>query len=117
FGVPARVAGLVKAYGMEDTGKDILGGGRGENDNHPDSRGRFLYRENIQELPDGFSVQAELAAFSDHNFFEQYFKNEFDQDINEETFIYVKQQQGNWAYTGLIEPRTRNFVTETEALP
>src|SRR5262249_13241219 len=54
---------------------------------------------------------------SDRNFFEQYFKNEFDQDINQETFIYLKQQQGNWAYTGLLEPRLRNYVTETEALP
>src|SRR5947208_9363324 len=115
--MPARVAGVIKAYGMEDTGKDSVGGGRGENEGHPDLRGRFLYRENIQELPDGFSVQAQLAALSDRNFFEQYFKNEFDQDVNAETFVYLKQQQDNWAYTALVEPRLRNWVNETEALP
>ncbi|HKB37127.1 MAG TPA: hypothetical protein VKD72_11785 [Gemmataceae bacterium] len=117
FDTPAQVAGLVKAYGMIDNGTDILGGGRGENDDHPEQRGRFLYRENFQGLPDGFSVQAQLSLLSDRNFLEQYFKQEFDQDINQETFIYLKQQQGNWAYTALVEPRLRNWVTEAEALP
>src|SRR5262249_45672673 len=32
FGFPGKYVGLVKAYGIHDRGKDILGGGRGELD-------------------------------------------------------------------------------------
>jgi hypothetical protein len=115
--IPNRYVGQVKAYGIDDTGKDILGGGRGENDHHPELRGRLTWRQDVQDLPDGFSVQSQLSALSDHNFLEQYYKREFDQDPNQETFLYVKQQNGNWAWTGLVEPRIRNWVTETERLP
>ncbi len=117
FGAPARVAGMLRAYGIFDDATDILGGGRGENENPPDRRGRVLVRENVQDLPDGLSLQAQFAALSDRNFLEQYFKLEFDNDINQETFLYVKQQQGNAAWTALVEPRLRDWVTETEWLP
>src|SRR5262249_39186160 len=118
FGEPARVSGFVKAYGIWDHGQDILGGGRGTNDNHPEGRGRFLWRQNVQDLPEGFSLQSQVAALSDRNFLEQYYKPEFDLDINQETFVYLKQQQNNWAWTFLTEPKlTRNWVTETEWLP
>jgi hypothetical protein len=117
FGVPNRYVGLVKAYGIDDTGKDILGGGRGEHDHHPELRGRLLWRQDVQELPDGFSVQAQVSALSDKNFLEQYYKREFDNDPNQETFLYVKQQQNQWAWTVLAEPSIRRWVTETEWLP
>jgi hypothetical protein len=117
FGTPARYVGLVKAYGIYDDGKDILGGGRGELDKHPLERGRFLFRDNVLELPYGFSVQSQVSALSDHNFLEQYYKLEYDQDINQETFVNVKQQRDTWAWTALVEPRIRNWVTETEWLP
>jgi hypothetical protein len=54
---------------------------------------------------------------SDKNYLEQYFKSEFDNEINQETFLYVKQQQDNWAWTLLTEPRIRDWVTETSWLP
>src|SRR5262249_12279856 len=60
FDVPNRYVGLVKAYGIDDTGKDILGGGRGEFDHHPELRGRLLWRQDVQDLPAGFSVQTQL---------------------------------------------------------
>src|SRR5262249_4978054 len=31
--------------------------------------------------------------------------------------LYVKEQQDNWAVAGLVEPRLRPWVTETEWLP
>ena len=122
FGLPAQVAGFVQAYGVDDHATDILGGGRGDpniypQDNHPELRGRFAVQENVQNLPEGFTVQGQFVALSDRNFFEQYFKNQFDTDINQATFVYVKQQKGIWAWTGLLEPRLRNWVTETERLP
>jgi hypothetical protein len=117
LGMPSRYVGQVKGYFINDTGEDVLGGGRGTNDNHPEQRGRFFWRQDIQDLPCGFTVQSQVSYLSDHNFLEQYYKREFDQDPNQETFLYVKQQQGNWAWTALVEPRIRNWVTETEWLP
>jgi hypothetical protein len=117
FDIPNKYDGLVKAYGIHDTGTDILGGGRGELEEHPTWRGRVLWRQNIFDLPYGFTVQSQLSALSDKNFLEQYYKIEFDTDVNQETFLYVKQQQDNWAWTVLAEPRIRRWVTETESLP
>lgn len=117
FDVPSRYTGLIKAWGLNDDGRDILGGGRGEAEPHPDWRGRFLWRQNWWELPAGFTVQTQASLLSDKNFFEQFYKQEFDLDIDQETFAYVKQQQNNWAWTLLAEPRLRDWVTETEWLP
>jgi hypothetical protein len=116
FDLPGKYAGVTKAYGIFDTGTDILGGGRGGNEPHPDFRGRFLQRH-YQELPDDFTVQLQVAVLSDKNFLEQYYKDEFDRDLNQETFLYVKQQHDSWAWTVLTEPRIRDWVTETEWLP
>jgi hypothetical protein len=116
--IPNHYVGHVLAYGIHDSGEDILGGGvRGELDNHPEWRGRLFWRQDVQDLPCGFNVQTQLSALSDHNFLEQYFKREFDTEPNQETFIYVKQQINNWAWTGLAEPRIRSWVTESEWLP
>ena len=71
----------------------------------------------MQALPLGFSVQTQLGLFSDHNFYEQYHKLPYDQDINQESYLYVKQQRDNWAWSGLVEQRIRNWVTETDQLP
>jgi len=117
FGFPGFVVGEVKAYGIDDTGTDRLGGPRGPDDNHPEGRGRFYWRQNAQELPLGFTVQTQVSVLSDKNFLEQYFKNDFDTGFNQETFLYVKQQQNNWAWTALAEPNIRNWVNETEWLP
>lgn len=117
FGVTNRYEGLFKAYGLYDKGVDNLGGNRGQFDNHPEWRGRVLSRQNIAELPAGFTVQTQVSLLSDKNFLEQFYKREFDTDINQETFLYVKQQQENWAWTAIAKPRLRNWVTETEYLP
>jgi hypothetical protein len=116
FGLPGKYTGLVKAYGINDEASDILGGPRGQFDNHPEWRGRILERH-MQELPEDFTLQTQISALSDKNFLEQYFKTEFDRDINQETFAYLKQERDNWAWTLLVEPRIRNWVTETEWLP
>jgi hypothetical protein len=116
FGLAGHYNGLVKAWGIYDNGTDILGGGRGPNDNHPLWRGRFLWRDNWSFLDD-FTLQFQVSALSDPNFLEQYYKNEFDNDINQETFIYFKQQRNNWAWTLLADDRIRYWVTETSWLP
>jgi hypothetical protein len=133
FDIPSRYNGFFKAYGVHDTGSqdrsiDILGGGRGEfyfppppgttiPFTHPEWRGRIQTRWNVQDLPDGFVVQGQYAQISDQNFLEQYFLNEWLTDINQETFLYVKQQQNQWAWSILGEPRLRPWNTEAAWLP
>jgi hypothetical protein len=118
FGIPAAETTTVKAYGMYDRNFDVLGGARPMNNfDPPNFRGRFSVRENVQDMPEGFSVLAQVSALSDRNFLEQYYKREFDLEANQATFLYVKQQQQNWAWTALVEPRIRNWVWETEWLP
>jgi len=117
LGLPAKLMGEAKAFGINDTGTDQLGGGRGPFDNHPEWRGWLYWQQNVQGLPNGFSLQSQLSVLSDPNFLEQYFPIIFNNGINQETFIYLKQQQDNWAWTILAEPRIRYWVTETESLP
>jgi hypothetical protein len=117
FGLPAHNDLFLKAWGIIDDGTDNLGGGRGPDDNHPTDRGRFLFRENVQDLPQGFSIQTQVSALSDKNFLEQYYKPEFDQDVNQETYLYLKEQRDNWAVTALAEARIRRWVDETNKLP
>ena len=122
FGVPAHYDGLVRGTAMYDQARDILGGGRenfSDAFNPPDFRGRFNFRDNVYDLPYGFSAQAQLYVLSDRNYLEQYYYNEFQNDFNQDTFLYVKQQPAgaNWAWTGLAEPNIRRWVTETQSLP
>ncbi len=122
FGIPAKYDGVVKGAAMNDRAYDILGGSR---EILPgaftpvDFRGRFLYREDVHDLPYGFSLQTQVSALSDHNYLEQYYKQEFDRELNQTTFLYVKEQpeHENWAVTALVEPRIRAWITETEQLP
>lgn len=116
FGVPSSSVGLLKLFGMHDSGPDILGGGRG-GDDHPAWRGRVLWRHMERDLPYGFSADAQVSLLSDMNYLEQFFPIEFHQGINQETFLFVKQQQDNWAWTLLTEGRVRDWVTETNWLP
>ena len=126
FGIPGRFENLTKAYGIYDTGHDTVGSGgqfafvtpiQTVPLIQPNWRGRFLERLNAQDMPYGFMSQIQVSLLSDRNYLEQYYQNEFFNDLNQETFIYVKQQQGNWAWTALGETWQRDWVTETEWYP
>jgi hypothetical protein len=129
LGIPGTYTGLLKMYGIADHGDDNLGGGRGttvlvsnppelfDDVFHPLGRGRILEKLNAQDLPYGFMYQTQIAILSDQNFFEQFYQQEFQNGFNQETFLYVKQQQDYWAWTFLAEPNIRSWVTETEWLP
>lgn len=116
FGLPGRYEGLAKLYGMYDDGTDILGGGRGEFDDHPLWRGRVLLRHN-QTIWDELTIQGQLSLISDTNFLEQYYKQEFDADINNETYLYLREQRDQWATTLWTKFHVRNWETEDVWLP
>lgn len=116
FGIPSTYQGLVKLFGIYDEGRDVLGGGRGEFDHHPLWRGRVLLQHNEQFLEE-FTVQGQTSLISDKNFLEQYYKQEFDTSINNETYFYVRQIHNQFAWTGLAKPHLRDWVTENVWLP
>jgi hypothetical protein len=120
FGLDSKFTGKVLAWGLDDNAYDILGGGRGEppiEDHHPVWRGRFFWEEDVLELPHGFMVQSKVSVLTDRNFLEAYYKPEFDFDPNQETYLFVKQQQQNWAWSVLIDPDITRWWTRTEWLP
>lgn len=129
FGTTNTTSGMLKAYGIYDgSDHDVLGGGRGQYDfypphsqvpitHRPDWRGRIFSQINVQDLPNGFVFQGQFSEISDRNYLEQYHHNEFLNGLNQETFAYLKQQQDQWAWSIIAQPRLRQWVTETELLP
>jgi hypothetical protein len=115
FGLPGIYHTEARAYFIYDTGEDNLGGPR-KFDPPRDLRDRLLFRH-YQEIGEDLTFLGQFAWLSDRNFLEQYYKTEFDNDINQETFVYVKDQHDNWALSILAEPRLRWWVTETQWLP
>jgi hypothetical protein len=116
FGFDGPYIGLAKLYGIHDDATDILGGGRGPEDMHPEWRGRALFRHQ-QAFLDDFTLQAQASVLSDKNFLEQYYKTEFDIDPNQETFLFLREQRNIWSWSLWAKPRIRRWVTETEWLP
>ncbi|AMV28159.1 Organic solvent tolerance protein [Gemmata sp. SH-PL17] len=110
-------AGLIKLYGLQDDGLDILGGPRGTEPAQPSFRGRALWRHQ-QEVMEGTYFQGQFAYLSDKNFLEQYYKNEFDMGPNQETFAYLTWQRRNFGASALVQDRlNREWVSTTNWLP
>ena len=89
-------------------------------------RGWLLWRHK-QFLPRHWQVQAELSYMCDRNFLEEFFPGEFWAGKEQETLIYGKKQQDDWAVTFLTKHHINEFVlgntrigsviAETESLP
>lgn len=117
FGMQNVLSGGVLLYGMHDTGTDVLGGGRGALDGHPDWRGRASWRQ-LFETQSGFTAQSNLQLLSDQNYFEQYWKNEFDTDPVQSTSIYLRQDFGFNAAGGILgQYNVLPWYTDTNWLP
>jgi hypothetical protein len=129
FGIPGRYEGDTKFYVIYDTGTDVIGGTLGTETlvsdnpmvfvpvNHPDLRGRFYSQNSGYDMPYGFEYQFKVSALSDQNFLRQYYQTEWMNGPNQDTFLYVKQQEDFWAWTFLMQPTLINWETETAWLP
>jgi lipopolysaccharide export system protein LptA len=128
FSVPSKYTGMLLLYGMSDRGDDLIGGGRGTNILYPDAltnnpithptfRGWANGKINVQELPDGFTVLGQFSVLSDRNFLEQYYANTYLNEMNQDTFLYVKQQQANWSWSIQAQVGTQPWLTQTDWLP
>ncbi|NLX15334.1 MAG: LPS assembly protein LptD [Phycisphaerales bacterium] len=107
--------GLLRSYYIHDTGDDSLGPFRdGHHGNK--SRGRHTWRHR-QLLPKGWELTLEGSWVSDRNFLEEYFRPESEQGKDQETLVYLKKQEKNWALTMLGQWRVLDWLTQTEHLP
>lgn len=107
--------GLMRSYLIADSGEDSLGRER-EEPSTSDIRGRFLLRHR-HYLEDDWQLSLELSYISDRTFLEEFFEPEFDNDKEQETLLYLKKQQDNWAFTALLQTRIMDFLTQTERYP
>lgn len=134
FGGPNR--GAVTLYGINDGGVDNLGEPRGQEplqslfrDGERIFRGRANWRNQQEILADRdrdglltagpfVTLQNQFAHVSDKNFLEQYFKQEFDNGPNQETFGYLSGSTGRLSGSLLVQGgQDRNWITETRWLP
>lgn len=128
--------GTIRAYGIPDGGVDTLGGFRGVEPKQSLAkngerifRGRALWRHQHEFLADRdadgqltsgpyVTLQRQLAYQSDKNFFEQYYKTEFDSGPNQETFAQLAGSTGQFFGSLLVQGgQQRNWMTETRWLP
>jgi hypothetical protein len=128
FGIQTNFSGMVKLYGMSDRKQDVLGGDRGSYILYPDPstaypvshdrfRGWAYGKARFDDLPDGFSVTGQFSFLSDRNFLEQFYLNTHLNDLDQDTYLRVKQQEGNIAWTLMGQVGTRSWMTETDWLP
>ncbi len=116
WGLEGRYTGDFKLYGIWDHGIDILGEFRPLLPRPDTFRGRVFW-QHYHELPAGFKFQGQASYLSDPNFLESYYKPEFDLERNQETFAYLTRQRENAAFSLLVKPNIRSWVTETAWLP
>ncbi len=138
--------GYFSIWGLEDSGRDILGsgpaiitnnvaagkagfqrGGTGPLGGVPafqNPRGRVNFRHMQRFLPEDeehvyqdLRLQIEIGFTSDRYFLEEYYKRLFDTGMDQETLIYGIRQKENWAYTVWTEANLQSWQTETQWLP
>jgi len=109
--------GYSKLYGVHDSDEeDDFGDKSRRNIPASESRGRLLTRHK-QYLPDDWELQFELSYICDRNFMEAFFPDEHFAGKDQETLLYAKKQQDNWALSALMQYRLNRFQTQAESYP
>jgi len=109
--------GYSKAYGIVDQKQqDDFGAETRKDIPAPENRGWLLARHK-QYLPNDWELQFELSYICDRNFLEEFFPNEKFTGKDQETLLYAKKQQDNWALTALLQYRLNRFQSQTESAP
>ena len=116
LGLPGEVRGWSDGSYLRDDGLDNLGRDRRQLTPRSPNRGRarIIHRH---ELPGRLSVIAELGYLSDRNLLEQYYEEEFDEEKDHETLLYVEQLGETTAWSLLARPQLNDFEATTEWLP
>jgi hypothetical protein len=116
LGWPGDANGFIDAWGIRDTGRDVLGGDRRSLIPEETNRGRIL-AQHRSNLPNNFQLTGEIGWISDRNFLEQYFEREWDQLKDQSTGVELKQMLSNGTWSVNADARLNDFFTQTEWLP
>ncbi|MFP4106384.1 MAG: hypothetical protein ACLFVU_09875 [Phycisphaerae bacterium] len=111
-----QYTGYAHFYGVYDSEQEDDFGDERDNIPAPELRGRAMVRHKYFFRKD-WQLQFELSYLCDRNFLEEFFPGEFYAGKEQETLLYVKRQEDNWALEGLMKFRLNDFLTQTEALP
>ncbi len=118
LGIPGPVTGQWNFWGIDDSGRDNLGGGRPSVAARPDVNYRYeLIGRHRQEIEDGLTVWGEFGKISDRNFLLEYFKSEWDEQKDPTTDLGLSYRTGDMSMSLFAQDRLDNFVTETNWLP
>ncbi len=110
--------GHIKGYVIKDHGQDRLGriDTRRNLDPPRDERGRFTLQHR-QFLQNEWQVTTEFSYLSDRHYLEQFERDEFDQEKEQETLIHMKRSQDNKAFALTSKYRVNEFVSQVEEQP
>ena len=116
LGLPGTVRGYGDGSFLYDEGLDNLG--RDRRRLAPDSpeRGRLRWSHR-HEFPGRLTLLGEAGYLSDRNLLEQFYEEEFDQDKDQETLLYLEQRSDVTAWSLLARPQLNSFEATTEWLP
>jgi len=116
--VREKYFGRLLGYIIDDHGEDRLGRIDSRKNLEPphELRGRFKFQHR-QFLPYNWQLTTEAGYTSDKNFLEQYYRNEFNADKEQETIVHAKRLEDNWALSLLGKWRLNDFADTMEELP
>ena len=108
--------GYLDAWGIQDKGRDFIGGDRSNLLPEETTRGRLLFKHK-QYLSTDTELWAEAGLVSDRNFLEQYFEQEWDTQKDYSTALRLRQYYDQQMFDLWGQARLNKFFTETEWLP
>jgi hypothetical protein len=115
-GLPGTAQGMIRAWGISDSGLDNLGRDRRTVPLESDIRGRVLMRHR-QTFEPGFNLRGEIGFISDRNFLEQYYEREWDNEKDFTTGVWLERNLGNQSWNVIADARVNDFFTQTQWLP
>jgi hypothetical protein len=116
FGIAGPVVGTYDSWYIKDSGQDTLGFNRRNLEPERDFRGRTLLRHR-HYLPADYELIAEAGLISDRNFLEQYFENEWDNQVDQRTALRLRRYYGANLFDLSLQGQVNDFYDETERLP
>ncbi len=116
--VEEQYFGHVLGYIIHDAGEDHLGRVSDRRDLLPPDkiRGRFKIQHR-HFLPDQWQISTEASYLSDEHFLEQFYRQEYFADKEQEALVHCKRIQDNWAVSLLTKGRINDFSDTLEELP
>ena len=105
--------GELESYFVKDHGIDVLGRQRGRIDPEDDFRGRVRW-EHQSFFPDNWQLQLRSGWVSDATFMEEWFEDEFDEELPLESSLYLKRQEKTEAITFLTTLQPNDLITSAD---